>query len=123
MSIVKHTDKETGRTYVYESTPHYDPATKQQRPKRKYLGMLDPVTGELIPSAGKRGRKPGAKNILPPGPKKSASIDIPESELRSQLKQLKSEVQALSQKNLELCKEIDNLRQRLDSTRSLVQNI
>ena len=42
---------------LYESTSHYDPETKQSRPKRKYLGMEDPETGELIPSSGKRGRK------------------------------------------------------------------
>lgn len=55
-TIVKHYDKKTGRTRVYESTPHYDPVTKQSRPKRKYLGTLDSETGELIPSSGRRGR-------------------------------------------------------------------
>ena len=57
MSIVRYTDKETGRVRLYESTSHYDPVTKQSRPIRKYLGVLDPVTGELIPSSGKPGRK------------------------------------------------------------------
>lgn len=61
-TIVKHYDKKTGKIRVYESTPHYDPATKQSRPKRKYLGTLDPETGELIPSSGRRGRKASAKN-------------------------------------------------------------
>lgn len=42
---------------AYESTSHYDPETKQSRPVRKYLGREDPVTGELIPSSQKRGRK------------------------------------------------------------------
>jgi hypothetical protein len=46
-----------GMTKLYESTSHYDPETKQSRPVRKYLGREDPVTGELIPSSGKRGRK------------------------------------------------------------------
>lgn len=55
-TIVKHYDKKTGRTRVFESTPHYDPVTKQSRPKRKYLGTLDSETGELIPSSGRRGR-------------------------------------------------------------------
>lgn len=57
MSIVKYTNKKTGVVTLYESTSHYDPETKQSRPIRKYLGREDPVTGELIPSSGKRGRK------------------------------------------------------------------
>ena len=62
-TIVKHYDKKTGKTRVYESTPHYDPVSKQSRPKRKYLGTLDPETGELIPSSGRRGRrKDSSKN-------------------------------------------------------------
>lgn len=57
MSIVRYVNKKTGRVAVYESTSHYDPITKQSRPKRKYLGTEDPETGELIPSSGQRGRK------------------------------------------------------------------
>ena len=57
MSIVKYKNKKTGAVAVYESTSHYDPETKQSRPIRKYLGMEDPETGELIPTSGKRGRK------------------------------------------------------------------
>lgn len=60
MSIVKYTNKKTGVVTLYESTSHYDPETKQSRPVRKYLGREDPVTGELIPSSGKRGRKKDA---------------------------------------------------------------
>ncbi len=57
MSIVKYTNKKTGVVTLYESTSHYDPETKQSRPVRKYLGREDPITGEMIPSSGKRGRK------------------------------------------------------------------
>ena len=57
MSIVRYTNKKTGAVMLYESTSYYDPETKQSRPKRKYLGIEDPETGELIPSSGKRGRK------------------------------------------------------------------
>ena len=61
-TIVHHYDKKTGKTRVYESTPHYDPVTKQSRPKRKYLGTLDDETGELIPSSGRRGRRKSSIN-------------------------------------------------------------
>ena len=61
-TIVHHYDKKTGKTRVYESTPHYDPVTKQSRPKRKYLGTLDDETGELIPSSGRRGRRKSPMN-------------------------------------------------------------
>lgn len=60
MSIVKYTNK-NGTVYVYESTPHYDPITKQSRPTRKLIGKIDPQTGEIIPT-GKRGR-PSKKTI------------------------------------------------------------
>ena len=56
-SIVRYKNKKTGFVSVYESISHYDPVTKQSRPIRKYLGLEDPETGELIPSSGKRGRK------------------------------------------------------------------
>ena len=57
MSIVRYTNKKTGVVTLYESTSYYDPETKQSRPRRKYLGIEDPETGDLIPSTGKRGRK------------------------------------------------------------------
>lgn len=57
MSIVRYTNKKTGQVALYESTSYYDPETKQSRPQRKYLGMEDPETGDLIPTSGKRGRK------------------------------------------------------------------
>ena len=62
-TIVKHVDKKSGTTRVYDSTSHYDSVTKQSRPKRKYLGTLDPETGELIPSSGRKGRTPSRKNV------------------------------------------------------------
>ena len=62
MSIVKHYDKKSGTTRVYESTPHYDPISKQSRPKRKYLGILDDETGEIIPSSGRKGRRSSTPN-------------------------------------------------------------
>lgn len=58
MSIVRYTNKKTGLVSIYESTSNYDPINKTSHPKRKYLGTEDPVTHELIPSSGKRGRKP-----------------------------------------------------------------
>ena len=71
MSIVRHKDKKSGSIIVYESTSHYDPVTKQSRPKRKYLGIEDPVTGELIPSSGKRGRRKVIANGDAPVEKKT----------------------------------------------------
>jgi len=56
MSIVKHTDKRTGVTYVYESESYWDKEKKQPRSKRTLVGKLDETTGEIIPT-GKSGRK------------------------------------------------------------------
>ena len=50
MSLVYLKNKKNGVTYVYESTGYWDKDKKQARNKRKCLGKLDPVTGELISS-------------------------------------------------------------------------
>lgn len=62
MSIVRYTNKKTGRVTIYESTSCYDPINKTSRPKRKYIGYEDPITKEFIPSSGKPGRKKRIEN-------------------------------------------------------------
>lgn len=57
MPIVKYKNQ-SGVTYAYEQTSVYDPEKKQSRPVRKYLGRVDPETGEIISTEGKRGRPP-----------------------------------------------------------------
>ena len=50
MSIVYLKNKKSGVTYVYESEGYWDKEKQQSRSRRKCIGKLDPVTGELIPS-------------------------------------------------------------------------
>ena len=65
MTRVRYVNKKTGWVSIYESTSCYDPVTKQSRPKRKYIGYEDPVTGEFIPSSGKAGRKSARASQTP----------------------------------------------------------
>ena len=77
-TIVRIRNKVTGRVSVYESESYYDPVKKASRPKRKYLGLEDPLTGELIPSTGKRGRpKKGTSktNQVPPETREPTPYD------------------------------------------------
>ena len=57
MPIVKYKNQ-SGVTYAYEQTSVYDSEKKQSRPIRKCLGRVDPETGEIISTKGKRGRPP-----------------------------------------------------------------
>lgn len=57
MAIIKKYNAKNHTTYVYDSVSYWDKELKQPRSKRKLIGKLDPVTGEIVPTAG-RGRKP-----------------------------------------------------------------
>lgn len=46
--IVYQTDHKTGVKYAYESVSYWDKEKGQPRSKRKYLGKVDPETGEII---------------------------------------------------------------------------
>ncbi len=50
MYIVHQKNKGTGVVYVYESAASWDKEKQQARSRRKCIGRLDPITGELIPS-------------------------------------------------------------------------
>ena len=68
MAIIKQYHKDTDTTYVYESISYWDEEKKQSRSKRRVIGKLDPVTGEIVPTDG-RGRKRGQK-------KKEAAVPV-----------------------------------------------
>lgn len=105
-TIVKHYDKKSGKTRIYESTPHYDPVTKQSRPRRKYLGTLNDETGELIPSSGRRGRRTSSKN---------ETTNAGEGHASSKTDAL---VQTLSEKN----NEIAALRSEIKELQSIIRS-
>jgi len=52
--IVFQTNKQTGIKYAYESISYWDKDKKQARSKRKYIGRVDPQTGEIITSELKK---------------------------------------------------------------------
>jgi len=115
MSIVKHKDKRSGVTYVYESESYWDKEKKQPRSKRTLLGKLDEETGEIVPT-GKRGRtKAGAEA--------PASDQEPENPITGQvrllaekneeIKSLKAENKALLRERQEILKALETLCQKL----------
>jgi hypothetical protein len=54
MGIVFQKDKRAGITYAYENRAYWDKEKKQSRSKRELIGRVDPETGEIVPTAGRR---------------------------------------------------------------------
>lgn len=112
MAIVKYKNQ-SGITYAYESVSEWDPVKKQSRPKRKYLGRVDPETGEIIPTDGKRGRpkkNPDAATAEEKDYKKmyqacSAALQASENQIRK----LDAQIEQLSRKNQELKESIASI--------------
>lgn len=113
MSLVRYTNKKTGAVSIYESTSHYDPATKQSRPIRKYLGTEDPETGELIPTSGKRGRKKKTGTNAQPSKEKSIKPDhkLEIEELESRCREKDQRIKELERENKRLRSCITKLRE------------
>ena len=61
MAIIKYRNQ-SGVTYAYETYSETDPVTNKKKTVRKYLGRIDPETGEIIDTGGRRGRPPKPKN-------------------------------------------------------------
>ena len=112
MAIVKYKNQ-SGIEYAYESTSSWDPVKKQSRPKRKYLGRVEPETGEIIPTAGKRGRPrkdqgEKKKEGVPPETLPANANSIAEEEISS-LRQENQHLRDENQRLRELIRSIGNL--------------
>lgn len=46
-------NKKSGRTYVYHNVSYWDKDEKKPKSKRKCIGHIDPVTGEIVPNRKK----------------------------------------------------------------------
>lgn len=75
MSLIKHLDKRSGATYVYESTSYWDKEKKQARSHRTLIGRLDPNTGKIIPTDG-RGKRRGQATINKPNTNRKGPVSI-----------------------------------------------
>ena len=53
-TIVYQVNKKTGVKYAYESTSYWDKEKKQPRTRRRYLGRVDPETGEIIKAKSRK---------------------------------------------------------------------
>ena len=69
MGIVYQKDKRVGITYAYESESYWDKEKQQPRARRKLIGRLDEVSGEIVPTREYRKKTVVEDpNVLKPGP-------------------------------------------------------
>lgn len=61
-TIVYQVNPKTGIKYAYESISYWDKDKKAPRSKRRYIGRVDPETGEIIKAS--RGKKKEAPAIV-----------------------------------------------------------
>lgn len=121
MPLVRMHNKKTGVTYIYESVSYWDKEKKQPRNKRKLIGKLDPVTGDVVPTS-----KVGKKNVISDeGVSKSIPSDRTYSNLLSliddrnkEITKLKEQIRALEAKCVQkdrLFEEIRNMIEQRDN--------
>lgn len=69
MGVIYWTNKQTGITYAYDNEAYWDKKKKQSRAKRKLLGKVDPVTGEIVPTRAYKKKAHAVRtSITKPGP-------------------------------------------------------
>ena len=117
MAIVKQYHKDTDTTYVYESTSYWDAEKGQSRSKRKVIGKVDPVTGEVIPTGG-RGRK---KKDPDPTPADAPRKSLPEDTETIRRQQI--EISNLSEKIAALEAENKHLKGIIRKTAQMAEKL
>ena len=106
--IVYQTDSKTGIKYAYESVSYWDKEKQQPRSKRKYLGRVDPETGEIIAKKEK-----GSHSVYEKGNEEVIK------KLNEQLSQKDDEISALRQEIKALGKKYANLEKAMRSIQKI----
>ena len=108
--IVYQIDKKTGTKYAYESESYWDSEKQQPRSRRKYLGKVDPETGEIVTRKKKVSVKKADETeitsseenryleFLKEKDEKISSLEKENNRLRQEKKELLSSLSALCKK-------------------------
>lgn len=115
MAIIKYANQ-SGVVYAYESISEWDPEKKQSRSKRKCIGRVDPDTGEIIPTSGRRGRPPKEKKD--PSPADTENVALMET-----AEKLRTDYEECKKKNRELADENKKLKSILTKIKKDVSDI
>ena len=62
-SIVYQQNKKSGVIYAYENRSYWDQEKKQSRANRKLIGKIDPLTGNMIPTRGRKAKEDTKSHI------------------------------------------------------------
>lgn len=100
MATIRHKDKRSGITYVYQSKAWWDKEKKQSRSTRTLIGRLDNETGEVVPTDGRcRKRSPAysadTENTTPAKPKSLKEFRAEVIRLEAENKALRAELAIL----------------------------
>ena len=108
MAIIKQTNKKTGITYVIDSESYWDKEKQQPRSRRKIIGKIDPVTGDVVPTNRHQKRK--ASTVEQPlASVASGSSDDEILAERTRILELEKQVSKLQKQKESLLKELDLL--------------
>ncbi len=111
-TIVYQTNPATGVKYAYESVSYWDKDKKAPRSKRKYLGRVDPETGEII--KGRRGKAAPDTEAAGEGKRLQEELEKKDAEIAALKKELE-EMTARYDKTAGILKEIRNLTAHLEN--------
>ena len=107
MAIIRQTNKKTGITYVIDSESYWDKEKQQPRSRRKIIGKIDPITGEVVPTNRHQKRKSCATEPAPISASVSADDEARTDQAR--IRELEKQVSKLQQQKEALLKELDLL--------------
>ena len=109
---VYYTNSKTGQTLAYRSEARWDAEKGYSVPKRTYLGRVDPVTHEIIPSSGKPGR-----------PKENKTPGAVDEVLQSKYAEPVTKIQAMTEELNELKRQNKKLEKKYADMVQSVQRI
>lgn len=103
--IVYQTNKKTGIKYAYESVSYWDKDKGQPRSKRKYLGRVDPETGEIVK-------------------KSSASAEqAADSAIREKMQELEKELELEKEQTASLRQDLSQLQKKYRKVQDQLRRI
>lgn len=104
--IVYQVNKKTGIKYAYESVSYWDKDLQQPRSKRKYIGRVDPETGEVINERKNKSKSSGN----PSSEKELERLQKRINDMEETITTLNSEIKSLREKNRVLENKIRKVR-------------